>query len=86
MNGAVQAGLRAATEVLRIIKPEVVTPDDLAILTTNQTRQKKSVRRKAKAPSWVTLTIGLGSLITILFAIGNRDKLQHLFQGVSTKN
>ncbi|XP_071107333.1 probable flavin-containing monoamine oxidase A [Haliotis cracherodii] len=86
MDGAVQAGLRAATEVLRIIKPEVVTPDDLAILTTNQTRQKKSVRRKAKAPSWVTLTIGLGSLITILFAIGNRDRLQHLFQSVSTKN
>ncbi|XP_046560280.1 probable flavin-containing monoamine oxidase A [Haliotis rubra] len=86
MNGAVQAGLRAATEVLRIIKPEVVTPDDLAILTTNRTRQKKSVRRKAKAPSWVTLTIGLGSLITILIAMGTRDKLQHLLQGVSAQN
>ncbi|XP_067672306.1 probable flavin-containing monoamine oxidase A [Haliotis asinina] len=86
MNGAVQAGLRAATEVLRIIKPEVVTPDDLAILTTNRTRQKKSVRRKSKAPSWVTLTIGLGSLITILIAMSTRDKLQHLLHGVSAQN
>ncbi|XP_041364297.1 probable flavin-containing monoamine oxidase A [Gigantopelta aegis] len=44
MDGAVQSGIRAATEVLRLIRPDLVTPEDLDILNTQQKGCNKPVK------------------------------------------
>ncbi|KAK6171149.1 hypothetical protein SNE40_019399 [Patella caerulea] len=72
MSGAVQAGLRAATEILQNIKPSLVTNEDLetsGIVRPIPTKASKNNR------NWLRISIGLGSLLVLGMTVFKKYKL-----------
>lgn len=64
MNGAVQAGQRAAIEVLYDLRPQLVTAHDLSSIKCKrkQRKQPSSLRKKLIK---LTISIGVVALVTM---------------------
>ena len=67
MNGAVQAGRRAAIEVLYDLRPQLMDKFDLQELRSSQTRGHNRKCVKTPPPSFRTLLLQLLIAILIVF-------------------
>lgn len=66
MNGAVQAGNRAAIEVLYDLRPQLVTAQDL---TGIKSPRKKLVKKQTAGKKIIKWTFRIGALTVLMFAV-----------------
>lgn len=89
MNGAVQAGLRAAAEVLEKLRPEVLISEDYGALQgstlatrpaqgLSKQRWLKQPRRSFIGASFLKWTIGFGIMVGI-FMMAKKTKFYRSF-------
>ena len=66
MSGAVQAGKRAAVEVLYDLRPQLVTPHDLAEARPTRKPVKRRTRTRSKIIKW---TLSIGAVVVLGFTV-----------------
>lgn len=67
MSGAVQSGLRAASEVLFHLRPQVVSAQELAMTAYGPSSFTPKTKPKGgKARALVKVTLGIGAVVAIV--------------------